>query len=191
MSWFDILFPPVCLSCGVKGQKFLCSECWFFCEPLDPVDRCRHCFAELDWRGNLCAECRHNQRLPIVRAHVFDSESNAHFLSLEANDAMASFSLIQWIQLEWPFPDAIIPMPNAHALAIGRSLAKLLQRPLIRALSFSWEYQEERLEEHQTLLLFDVSSPLPILEKAALALSASFPKRIYLLNLFPYVDHSS
>lgn len=186
--WLDFLFPPICLSCGEKGQKFLCPDCWLLCESPDPANRCRHCFEELDCRGNLCAECRQNPRLPIIRAYVFDAESPAHLLSLEARDAMAGFAFIQWIQLEWPLPDAIIPMPDADSIAIGRVLAKLLDRPVVRALSSSWKYKEGRLEDHQILLLFDACNSMPILQKCALALSESFPKSIYLLSLLAYVD---
>ena len=122
--------------------------------------------------------------LPAVRAFVFDPESPARFLGFDAPVALASFALLQWIQLEWPTPDAVIPMPDAHSLCIGKEFAELLDFPFVRALTFDCRYKEDRLEEDQTLLLFDVLHPVELLQKGALALSESFPKRIYLLSLF-------
>jgi hypothetical protein len=116
---------------------------------------------------------------------VFDPESPARFLGTEAIDAMASFSFLQWIHLEWPIPDALIPMPDADSIAIGSALAQLLDIPFIRALHSNCEYKEERLEEDQILLLFDVSNSIADLRKGSMALSEAFPKRIYLLSLLP------
>jgi hypothetical protein len=157
----------------------------------DPVERCRHCFEELDGKGNLCLQCRKEKWLPIVRAYVFDPESPAHFLGTEALDAMAGFALIQWIQLEWPLPDGIVPMPDADSIAIGGALARQLNVPFIRALNSDWSYKEDRLEEDQELLLFDVSNSIEKLKKAAYALGEAFPKRVYLLSLLPYANRLS
>lgn len=101
---------------------------------------------------------------------------------------MAGFALIQWVQLDWPMPDAIIPMPDANSIEVGKALANLLERPFVRALSSACEYKKDRLEEDQILLLFDACNPLAALKKTALFLSEAFPKKIYLLSLYPYVD---
>lgn len=85
-------------------------------------------------------------------------------------------------------PGAIVPMPDADSISIGRSFAIALDRPFIRALRLDCEMREELLEEGETLLLFDVSNRMEKLLKASLALSEAFPKRIYLLSLIPYVD---
>jgi len=123
--------------------------------------------------------------LPVVRAYVFDPESPAYRLGLEAIHAMASFTFLQWIQLEWPLPDVIVPMPDRESVAIGLSFALLIDRPFARALRGDCEYKENRLEEDQEVLLFDVSNPVEQLRKAALSLSESFPKRVRLISLMP------
>lgn len=182
----DLIFPPICLSCREWcGTKFLCSDCWRLSELPDPAERCRHCFGELDQRGNLCGQCRWKRRLPIVRAYVFDPGSPAFFLGCEEAEAIASFAVVQWVQLEWPVPDAIIPMPDADSKAIGRALAVMLEVPFVQALRIDCEYVEDRLEDDGYFLLFDVSNPIENLGKAALALSEAFPKKIDLLSLFP------
>ncbi len=191
-SFIDLIFPPLCLACEEKCEtKFLCPNCWQLCALPDPVERCRHCFEELeDRKTNLCIQCRARRILPVVRAYVFDPESPARCLGLEAIEAIASFALIQWIQLEWPMPDAIVPMPDSDSLAIGSFFATLLDRPFVRAFRADYSYKEERLEEGQELLLFDISNSMQNLQKAVFTLSESFPKRIYLLSLFPYVHNS-
>ncbi len=118
----------------------------------------------------------------MTRGYVFDPESPAPLLGVEAVDALAGFAIIQWIQLEWPMPDAVIPMPGAREISLA--FAKHLGIPHVQALSYLYEYKEDRLEEDQNLLVVDISSPLPLLQKAGMALSASFPKRMYLLSLY-------
>lgn len=110
-------------------------------------------------------------------------------MGLEAVDALAGFALFQWIQLEWPMPDAVIPMPDS--VQVAAAFASFLKLPLVQALKITCDYHEDRLEDDQILLLFDVSNPLAQLQKAASALSEAFPKRIYLLSLFPYADSIS
>jgi hypothetical protein len=187
----DFIYPPICLNCReFCSTRFLCSECWLLCALPDPIERCRHCFEELDQRGDFCIQCRKAKLLPVVRAYVFDPASPAYCLGTEAIDAMAGFAYLQWIQLEWPLPTAIIPMPDSDSISIGSALAQLLHIPFIRALRFDCDYRQDRLEEEEILLLFDVSNPIEKLQKGAIALSEAFPKRIYLLSLLPYAGHS-
>lgn len=188
----DMVFPPLCLACKERcDTKFLCPDCWQLCELPDPAERCRHCFEGLDSRGNLCGQCRKARILPVVRAYVFDPESPSYLLGLEGVDAMAGFAFLQWIQLEWPSPDVIVPMPDRDSVAIGRSLAQLIDCPFARALKGDCEYKEERLDEDLEVLLFDVSNSIERLQQASFALSESFPKRIRLVSLMPKISIAS
>jgi hypothetical protein len=110
---------------------------------------------------------------------------------VERVEAMASFAVLQWIQLEWPMPDAIVPMPDEASLSIGSFFAEILNVIFVRALGKFHEYVEDRLEDQQILLVIDVSNSLEDLQKSALELSNSFPKKIYALSLFPYADSIS
>ncbi|MBU6383875.1 MAG: phosphoribosyltransferase [Verrucomicrobia bacterium] len=187
-SILQLLFPSVCLACGCKcATKWFCPPCWLLCELPDPANHCQVCFQGLEEQARYCASCREGKkRLPMVRGFVFDPESPARLMGLDAVDALAGFAYLQWIQLEWPDPDVVIPMPDSAPIAAA--LASLMQAPLVKALSPSYEYYEDRLEEENTLLLFDVSHSSSSLHKAASALSASFPKKIFVLSLFPYAD---
>ncbi len=133
----------------------------------------------------LCQQCRRQPILPAVRATVFASCDLVHHFTLDYIEGLAAFCVVQWIQLEWPMPDVIIPMPDPNSIALGRAIADLLQRPFARVWSFG-TYRDELLEEGGKWLLIDFSNPTPMLQKATSELMSSFPKRIYLLTLFPY-----
>lgn len=120
-------------------------------------------------------------------AYVFDPASPAALLDREAIEALAGFALWQWVQLDWPRPDAIVPMPDS--VTIASAFAAFLDCPLVQALSSSCQYRPGRLEDNQILLLFDVQSPAEHLEKASRSLMQAFPKKGYLLTLFSYVDY--
>ncbi len=184
-SFLDFVFPPLCLACKEPAEtKFLCPQCWDLCTLPDPIERCRHCFKELDRSSALCSQCLNRPLLLVARAHVFDAESPAFVLGREHTYAMAGFAVALWTQLDWPVPDVIVPMPDKDSIAIGRAFAELLDLPFVRALQFNCEYKEDRLEEEKIQLLFDVLNPIEKLQKSSLSLSESFPKRIYLLSLY-------
>lgn len=185
--FLDLFYPPLCRSCEERcSTKVLCPDCWALCESPDPIGRCAHCFKELDEKEELCKRCHEEKLIPFPRAYVFDPESPAQLLGIEKVEAMAGFALLQWIQLDWPDPDAIIPMPDSKPIAFA--FAQLLGVPFVQALKFTCEYREDRLEEKQTLLLFDVSNQIADLQKAVRSLTESSPKIVYILSLLPYVD---
>lgn len=183
----DLFYPPLCRSCDEKcATKVLCPDCWALCASPDPVGRCAYCFEELEEKEELCKRCREEKLFSFPRAYVFEPESPAHLLGFEKVEAMAGFALLQWIQLDWPDPDAIVPMSDSKGIAFA--FAKLLEIPFVQAINFAHEYYEDRLEEGQTLLLFDVSNRIPDLQKATRKLAQASPKIIYILSLFPDVN---
>lgn len=182
----DLLFPPFCLNCEKESPfKHFCSECWNQCIPPDPVDRCRYCFEPVGPRESICPQCLFKPDLHIERAYVFEPHSPMELLSVHQSKGIAGFALYQWVQLEWPLPDAVVPMPDADSKQFAQDFSMLLNVPLIHALGRSLSYKEDRIVEDQTLLLFDAKNRTQEEQKAALALRESFPKRIYLLKLFP------
>lgn len=179
----DLLFPPLCLSCHEKcSTKYLCPNCWFLCQLPDPTTRCRHCFTTLNYKTDLCLDCRHTPN-PTVQAHAFDLYSPASFLPLDAAEAMASFAYLLYIQLEWPTPNVLIPMPDTRSLAIAPHLASLLNCPLSRALDPTLHYKQEHLEEGLILLVFSAQNSPQSLQEASDSLSQSTPSKTYLLSL--------
>ncbi len=188
--FLDFIFPPLCLGCKEKCRtKHLCPACWELCAPPDPAERCRHCFGDLDQRGEICARCRRDPLLPFPRAYVFDERAPAKKLGFDAVEALAGFAYNQWLRLDWAMPDAVVPMPDGDSEVLAKALAALLEKPRMKALRGAGErieLREEVLSEGQELLVIDVSNPIHRLQKATSVLSESFPKRIYVLTLYAY-----
>lgn len=193
LSYFlDWVFPPLCLACReFSDSKHLCSDCWKLFAPPDPAERCRHCFSENESQKEICAVCRKEPLLPIARAFVFDAQAPLWALRLDPEQKgkiWASFALNQWVRLEWPQPDAIVPMPDPDSEAIGKEFSKLLQVPFYNILKVSegaLELRDNLLKEGAEILMIEAGNPLSRLQKGVLALSEAFPKKSYLLSLYP------
>lgn len=199
--WLDLIFPPLCAHCREFCRtSFFCLNCWELCSPPSPLYRCRHCFSEIEEGTfhetyNLCLTCQKEPLLFAPYAFVFDSTEAAHRLCREIQEmpeALAAFILYQWAHLSWLSPQIIIPMPGAEVLA--KPFAFWMEVPYIDLLDVtnqSWECDGKKIEEDQILLLLDVNSTLPCLQKAIAALSEAFPKRIYVLSLIHGVSFHS
>lgn len=182
--FLDLIFPPLCLNCKeYTREKFFCLNCWESCALPDPTEHCRYCFEPLNSRIDICIQCRNSRKLPLVRGFVFDKDSPAHLMGTQKPETLAAFAFIQWARLNWHQPDAIIPMPGA--IRIAQELSKYIDAPFIPALNRYSEYREDRLEEDQTLLIFDIDSPFVDLEKSTSSIKKALPKKVYLLSLFP------
>lgn len=167
----DLIYPPLCLSCKERcSTKHLCAACWELSAPLDPAERCRHCFGE---KEGICKECRPAPALPIPRASVFDARAPIRLLREPDWDALAGFAYIQWARLDWPHPDALIPLKDRASFLFARALGRLIQAPLAK-----------EANEGQILYLLDAGNPLETLRQAALDHSESFPRKMFLFSLF-------
>lgn len=145
----DLFFPPLCKECTVRCRtKYLCSLCWEHCAPIEPLGRCRHCFTPLETLCDLCHDCRKGKTGDLIKAHVFDELSPAYNLPRqETQEALASFAYIEWLQLEWDFPDLVLS--NSP---IGVHLANLLEVPFSPI-----DIPKDAIEDHLTLLIFSES----------------------------------
>jgi hypothetical protein len=109
-------------------------------------------------------------------------------LRFEKEAGIAGFALNQWIRLDLPLPDALVPMPDSDSKAVGKLLAHWLQRPFIKGLKEGVEGLELRpkgLGEGKEILLIDGSNPTKKLQEGVNLLSETFPKRIHVLSLIP------
>jgi len=156
-SFIDLIYPPLCLHCfnGLeKEQPLFCRSCLELLVPIDPEERCPYCFS-MDFekmRESCCQSCSESPPIIDRTAAVFDYEGPAATLvkrlkyggqSYLAKGAGA-YMAAQFIRLEWPLPDAIIPMPMAslrraergynQTLLLARSLGAILDRPVLDVL---------------------------------------------------------
>ncbi len=182
-AWLDCMFPPFCEVCKEPCRtRLLCPNCWELCAPIDPKERCRHCFAEVEQEG-ICQRCRSDPILSIPRASVFETSPSTRRLCREAKEkpeAIAAFALFQWERLNWPMPDVVVPLPGA--LQIAKPFAAWLHRPYDR-IFHRWNCDVESLEEDGILLLLSEKDSAMPLQKSIETLSGAFPKKIYALSL--------
>ncbi len=145
----DLVYPPLCLHCSERAQgrgQLLCTSCVELLELLDPQQRCRTCFVELEnSRDGVCSLCR-RQRPPFTAAgaafaYVGPAAALVKRLKYGGQRHLAAtaaaFLVAQIDQLGWALPDLIVPVPVPsvrrffrgynQSLLIARELASLLQ----------------------------------------------------------------
>ncbi len=180
-AWLDAIFPPLCAICKGKADiKCFCFSCWTKCAPPDPEERCPHCFHESE---GLCKECKKGPRLSFSRAAIFDADPSAHYLARKRADLLVDFATLQWAQLDWPLPDAIVPMHGAKNLA--RDFAERIDCPFAPILKRGGWCDVEAIEEDQVFLLIANENSVGEVREAISLLQETFPKKGFLLSLFP------
>lgn len=195
-SFLDLVYPPLCLHCeeGLeKAHPLFCFECLKQMAPIDPAERCPYCFSsEIDLEHEKCCDqCRHQPPLTERIAAVFDYEGPAatlikklkyggqSYLAKGAGAYLAAY----FLQLGWPLPNGIIPMPMSRLRAIERgynqsallaeSIASLLSCPIYDLLKrTAGDYSQAGLNYQQRLELnsktFQVKSKISLEDKCLL-----------------------
>lgn len=151
-SFLHFTYPAKCLHCSLLLPPeclVLCSTCASLLELISFQERCPTCFNELpDSLSSLCQECLHDPLLYCRLAAAFDYEGPAVTLVKQLKygnqpylaRGMAAFLMTQFDRLQWPLPDALIPVPlsfmhqlergyNQSAL-LAEEMGKLLQCPV-------------------------------------------------------------
>lgn len=209
-------YPSFCLQCDGQlfgNKKWLCQPCFEQIEWIDATLACRSCGKPKRERARLqCSECikKPTYLMPInscfypegpaytlhEQLRVYESESIAKIF--------AALLVMRWKELSWPFPDAIIPVPDSRIetfslkrqanYLVAKALSKVLKVPFVPALTTeekgrSHGYRSKtffrgKLTDKKVLLITDMlydSHSLRIARDATLSL---FPKTIYTLALF-------
>lgn len=117
------ILAPECLECKTllrREERCFCSACLHLFELLDPSNRCDHCFKEMKNQGQpICSDCLKSEHWMTKVASACDyigpaatmirlmKYGNQPTLAKTA----AAYMALQWVSLEWPLPDFIIPTP--------------------------------------------------------------------------------
>lgn len=158
-SLSHLLFPPLCLHCKKRreeGMSLFCQPCFELLAILNPQGRCRGCFEEFGYTNNqICQACRKIASPFTSAAAVFEYEGPAktwvHALKYGQKPYLAkgagAFLVAQFLQLNWPLPDALVPVPISWSRwwqrgynqteLLARIIGKELNRPVIKALKRS------------------------------------------------------
>lgn len=179
-SFRNLLFPPVCLHCREmieEDSSYLCHECMGKLQLIDPHERCPQCFSsEYTIELKSCPICQDKDlNLPVSLNHIaaaFDyvgppasiirklKYGNQPYLAKGAG----AFLVAQFIQLNWPLPDYIVPVPisSTHWIERGynqsqllaENVSLLLNKPLHLLLKRkSGDYSQAGLNRQQRTLL--------------------------------------
>lgn len=171
-AFINLLYPPLCLHCQeVKRNEthLLCDSCVELLELIDPSERCPQCFSA-DYCSNkrLCSVCL--QRPPLLNgiAAAFDYVGPAASLVRKLKysnqphlaKGCAAYLAAQFLRLNWPLPDIIVPVPIAlthlfergynQSLELSRYFAETLNRPVLEVLTRkSGDYSQAGLSRQQ------------------------------------------
>ena len=160
-SFFYLLYPPHCLHCQeiLTHDKIFCSHCTSLIELLDPHDRCPACFRADYQEGMHCIHCTSFPSLYYRTGAAFDYAGPAASLIRKLKYAnqpylaagAGAFLMAQFHQLDWPLPDAIIPVPMSftHWLQRGYNQSELLAKELAAFLKVPvWNTLERKSGDH-------------------------------------------
>lgn len=171
-SLIHLVYPAKCLHCQAllpPGPLVLCSSCPSLLELISPKERCPACFnARPEKENGPCQECAQYPSHFLGMAAAFDYEGPAASLVKHFKYAnkpylargMAAFLVAQFDQVQWPMPDAIVPVPlsfthwldrgyNQSAL-LAEELGRFLDRPVWKVLKrLSGDYSQAALNLEQ------------------------------------------
>ncbi|MBA2728458.1 MAG: ComF family protein [Parachlamydiaceae bacterium] len=151
-SFKDLLYPPLCLHCEISIKNHylhLCDECHSLLELIDPTERCPLCFsADYSAERLSCSHCHFQDPLFNHFAAAFDHMGPAATIVRKLKYAnqpylakgIAAFMALQLLQMNWPLPDFIVPVPLSFShwldrgynqtFLIAQSLSEILSRPV-------------------------------------------------------------
>ncbi|MEC7838848.1 MAG: ComF family protein [Chlamydiota bacterium] len=194
-SVLDLIYPPQCIHCNeglTNAQSLLCDVCATMLHPLEPTHRCKYCFSEQCCeRTGCCTNCTSKAKVLSGCASVFDyiGPASSIIKKMKYSDmpflgkGVAAYMFAQFVKLEWPLPDIIVPIPlslshkvqrgyNQSAL-IASELGNYLNRDVVNILKRRNDgysqaglkrYQRERLSQ----AAFQLKENIEIIDKTVL-----------------------
>lgn len=172
-SLLDFIYPPICLHCCLpldESHLPFCPACLSLLECINPLERCYRCFS-LKHRAKHCENWPMDSAIYKMAA-VFDYIGPASSLikKFKYNDQaylaenLSAYLVAQWAQLQWPYPDIIIPVPLSfshwmlrrynQSYLLAHFFGKALERPVEEILiRYSGDYSQAGLTLEQRLQL--------------------------------------
>lgn len=157
-SFLHLVYPTTCLHCSLllaPSKELLCSSCASLLQLIDPKERCLACFNLKEHEQERCRSCIDHPLLFYRLAAAFDYEGPASSLIKHLKyynqpylaRGLAAFLAAQFVNLDWPFPDALIPVPISwtHHFDRGYNQSALLARELAAFLKVPvWDVLKRR-----------------------------------------------
>lgn len=145
----------------------LCSTCASLLDPLNPAERCPLCFHPKRSEFLTCSDCLKYPTSYTAISAVFESQGPAlsllnhfkHRNSPYLAHGIAAFMVAQFMRLEWPLPDAIVPVPLSlvqwirrgydQSLLLAVEVGKLLEKPVWKVL------KQSSCDDYETSVSFE------------------------------------
>jgi competence protein ComFC len=140
----DLIYPPICLSCGdvflEDDDAFLCLSCREALIPLSYEERCPYCFSgEYEGGGKKrCRRCIGEERVIYKKAAVFYYGDTAAAIVKKMKysympflaEGMGAYMASQLLTMQWPQPEYIVPVPLSpiHSFSRGYNQSLLLAK---------------------------------------------------------------
>ena len=210
-------YPSFCFHCETQiyGKKpLLCKACQDLIEWIEPSLTCSCCGGIKSSQFHaLCLECHKKpvSLMPYGTCLAFEGPAYSLYYHLRAYEnemiakLFASFLVLKWKKLRFPFPDVVIPLPESRleifsyrhqpSYRVGKELALLFSTRFKAFLKI-----EERRGKapyyvlkpsyfssifHRTILLITVvHRKNEALVAARKSLLSASPKSVYMLSLF-------
>lgn len=155
-AFVHFVYPSTCLHCTLPhphGQGHFCMSCMAQLELIDPQERCPYCFSgDYDPERRICYPC-FMEAPPLKKcAAAFDYQGPAATLVSKMKYAnmpylakgAGAYLAVQLMNLGWPLPDVIVPVPLTlvhrisrgfnQSLLLAESLGKIVNRPVQQVL---------------------------------------------------------
>ena len=150
-SFLHLAFPTKCRHCEAllpPDETVLCPGCSSLLDLIHPEGRCSACFNPMKEEELVCQECRHDPFAYAGMGAAFEYEGPAASLVKKMKYAqqpylakgMAAFLVAQFDRLQWPLPDALVPIPLSwtrrlergynQSFLLAEAMGALLQRPV-------------------------------------------------------------
>ncbi len=144
----NLIYPMRCLHCSESqavSKGLFCPVCLQQLVPIDPETRCPFCFGETESCALSCTKAKSAcDRIAAVYDYL---EAPATLVKkfkyggqFYLANGIGALMTTQFLKLQWPMPDYIVPMPIPflkkvergynQSYLIAQVIAKLLERPL-------------------------------------------------------------
>ncbi len=130
-AFIDLVYPPLCLHCKSlrqPGFTLFCETCQNALQILSPDEHCPYCFTpEIEGKSSPCYKCI-KQKPEFISAAVFSYSDSAASLVRQLKygnqpylaKGAGAYMAAQLLNLDWPMPDLIVPVPIAFTRWITR-----------------------------------------------------------------------
>lgn len=149
-TFLSIIYSTKCLYCGNEvpiSGKILCDVCGSLLNLLEYDERCPYCFGISHQQGCLMQK---SNLYRVASALEYEGPAAALVKHLKYRgmyylaEGLSSYLATQLLELKWPFPDIIVPVPQSslqrlqrgynHSGLLAKELSKIIQCPEQRLL---------------------------------------------------------